>query len=66
MFTAYESGVIDAVAIFVQKEIHASIHPLHALMPSFETIVHAIAILVDKAFDRVAAFFEDLPVTVAF
>ena len=66
MFTAYESGVIDAVAIFVQKEIHPSIHPLHALMPSFEPVVHAIAIFVDKVFDRVAAFFEDVSVTVAF
>ena len=66
MFAADESGIIDAIAIFVQKEVHPLIHALHALMPSFEPIVHAIAILVDKAFDRLAAFFEYMSVTVAF
>jgi hypothetical protein len=65
-FAVQQTGVVDAVAVFVKKEIHASVVHEHALMQAFEKIVHAVAVLVKKAFHRAATLFKNVPKTVTF
>ena len=62
---AQQAGVVNAVAVLVQEEVHPPFLGLQPLVQSLERVVHAVAIGVAELLDLVPALFKDAAKAIA-
>ena len=62
---AQQAGVVNAIAVLVQEEVHPPFLSVQSLVQPLERVVHAVAIGVAELLDAVPALFKDAAKAIA-